>query len=273
MSLKRAAFWKKAPDSPVFHPGQGVRIAEYRRCVPALAGTRLMFFSDTHIMPERNYCFPPAQSWSGVSLLRKALHDALKNYAPDILVFGGDLASRCVCLNETFDMLSGLPFTGLKLAITGNWERRQEWLKQDFWKKKYEAAGFVFLLNESYSSGGLFFYGFDDFKKGRPRRPAGLPKDQPVCFLTHNPDTVLLLPDSMLREDTTVLAGHTHGGQIRFPLVGALHTSSVTYKKFEYGLLTHTSGAQMIVSAGIGTSWYRLRILCPPEIVCVTFTK
>ena len=274
MRLQRAASWKKtAGTAPSVHPGRGIRTVEYERRVPALAGMRLLFFSDTHIMPERNYCFPPAQSWSGVSLLMTALHDALKKYAPDVLVFGGDLVSRCVCLNETFGMLSGLPGSCLKLAVPGNWDLRPKWLTHEFWKKKYEAAGFIFLCNSGYTFKDLFFYGFDDFKLGRPHAPARLPQDQAVCLLTHNPDTVLLLPDGMLREDTTVLAGHTHAGQIRFPLIGALHTSSVTHKKFERGLLTHTSGAQMIVSAGIGTSWYRLRFLCPPEFICVTFTK
>lgn len=275
MSLLRAASWKKSaaetPRTTLYE--QGIRITGYERRLPAVAGTRLMFFSDTHILTEPNYCFPPAQSWSGVSWLRTALHAALKKYAPDILIFGGDLVSRCVCLNEAFDMLAGLPMKGPRLAVPGNWDIRPKWLTLAFWEKNYDAAGFTLLCNRGCSFGDLFFYGFDDFKKGRPRRPADLPAGKPVCFLTHNPDTVLLLPDSMLNENTTVLAGHTHGGQIRFPLVGALHTSSVTYKKFEYGLLTHASGAKMIVSAGIGTSWYRLRFLCPPEIVCVTFTK
>jgi predicted MPP superfamily phosphohydrolase len=64
------------------------------------------------------------------------------------------------------------------------------------------------------------------------------------------------------------LAGHTHGGQIRLPLIGAVVTSSIYWKRYEMGLYTqgHT---WLYVSRGIGMEGLgapRARFLCPPEI-------
>lgn len=67
------------------------------------------------------------------------------------------------------------------------------------------------------------------------------------------------------------LAGHTHGGQVRLPLYGAVVTFSSYGKRFEAGAYTldHT---QLYVSRGLGMEGFgmpRIRFLCPPELVLV----
>jgi hypothetical protein len=66
-------------------------------------------------------------------------------------------------------------------------------------------------------------------------------------------------------------AGHTHGGQVRLPLWGAILTSSVHGKRYEMGHYQE-NGVNLYVSRGIGMeglSMPRLRFLCPPEITLV----
>jgi predicted MPP superfamily phosphohydrolase len=71
-----------------------------------------------------------------------------------------------------------------------------------------------------------------------------------------------------------LFAGHTHGGQVCLPFVGALTTNSDLPVAFARGLSTwkHDSReAYLNVSAGIGTSIYApVRFFCPPEAVLVT---
>jgi predicted MPP superfamily phosphohydrolase len=66
-----------------------------------------------------------------------------------------------------------------------------------------------------------------------------------------------------------VLAGHSHGGQIRLPLVGSRSTGSDYIDRHLRGRFVE-HGQTLIVSSGIGTSILPLRIGVPPEIVEVT---
>ncbi|MDQ1257385.1 MAG: uncharacterized protein QG656_1989, partial [Candidatus Hydrogenedentes bacterium] len=67
-----------------------------------------------------------------------------------------------------------------------------------------------------------------------------------------------------------MLAGHTHGGQIRLPWYGALITLDPTGKRYESGFF-HERGVYLSVSRGIGCEpgIPEARFLCPPEIVCI----
>jgi len=67
-----------------------------------------------------------------------------------------------------------------------------------------------------------------------------------------------------------MLAGHTHGGQIRLPFYGALITMDPLGKKYESGIY-HEQDATLIVSRGIGCEPLvpPVRFLCRPEIVVV----
>jgi predicted MPP superfamily phosphohydrolase len=97
---------------------------------------------------------------------------------------------------------------------------------------------------------------------------AGVPNNPSTPFtllLYHSPD---LMPEAARAGIDLFLAGHTHGGQVRLPLVGALVTSSKYWKRYEMGLYVEGS-TQLYVSRGIGMEGLgapRARFLCPPEI-------
>ena len=91
--------------------------------------------------------------------------------------------------------------------------------------------------------------------------------------VTHAPYRRVL--DSLTTLGTGVIfAGHTHGGQVCVPFVGALTTNSDLPAKFARGLSTWNHAgrtSRLNVSAGIGTSIFApVRFACPPEAVLVT---
>ncbi|MHA1539474.1 MAG: hypothetical protein ACTSXQ_03250 [Alphaproteobacteria bacterium] len=66
-----------------------------------------------------------------------------------------------------------------------------------------------------------------------------------------------------------MLAGHTHGGQIKIPFIGRHIVTSLHGSKYALGYIKE-KGKELIVSAGIGTSVLPLRFLTKPEILMVT---
>lgn len=88
----------------------------------------------------------------------------------------------------------------------------------------------------------------------------------PSVLLHHTPD--LAESEGILAFDW-VFCGHTHGGQVRLPLYGALITLSRHGKKYEAGLYGLGGGTSMYVSRGVGTEpvpGLRIRFLCRPEV-------
>jgi hypothetical protein len=97
----------------------------------------------------------------------------------------------------------------------------------------------------------------------------GAPRGVYRVLLYHSPDLALIAPEVGV---DLYLCGHTHGGQVRLPLVGALVTSSQLGKRFEVG--HHRIGpTRLYVSRGIGLEGMgapRVRFLCPPEMTLFT---
>jgi predicted MPP superfamily phosphohydrolase len=108
--------------------------------------------------------------------------------------------------------------------------------------------------------------GLDDVNTGRPRPEQALPDDAADCtvLLAHNPDQVEEARERIGKADL-VLSGHTHGGQIRLPFVGATVNSARHAELYEWGLVRRP-WTQVYVSRGVGTVHQRLRFLCRPEV-------
>ncbi|HID63000.1 MAG TPA: metallophosphoesterase [Anaerolineae bacterium] len=98
---------------------------------------------------------------------------------------------------------------------------------------------------------------------------SGVPPDSFKILLYHSPD---LIEAASERGIDLYLAGHTHGGQIRLPLYGAVATSSIYYKQYEAGLF-QVGQTYLYVSRGLGlegASAPRARFLCRPEVAVHT---
>src|ERR1041384_1533903 len=94
---------------------------------------------------------------------------------------------------------------------------------------------------------------------------AMVPEGAPVIALTHNPDIFPDLPERV----PLLLAGHTHGGQVRFPLIGSVVESSEFGDRYVKGHIFE-SNHHLFVTTGIGTSIVPVRFGVPPEIVLLT---
>jgi predicted MPP superfamily phosphohydrolase len=97
---------------------------------------------------------------------------------------------------------------------------------------------------------------------------AGAPPDALTLLLYHTPD---LMPQAAALGVDLYLAGHTHGGQLRLPGVGAILTSSAYRKRYEAGHY-HEGDTHLYVSRGLGMEGFgtpRARLFCPPEVVSV----
>lgn len=89
---------------------------------------------------------------------------------------------------------------------------------------------------------------------------------KPTILLTHSPDIFPNIPNNVF----LTLAGHTHGGQIRIPMIGALIVPSDFGNKYSYGLVNENDKS-MIITKGIGTSILPVRFCCFPEILVINF--
>jgi predicted MPP superfamily phosphohydrolase len=92
-----------------------------------------------------------------------------------------------------------------------------------------------------------------------------VPEGAPVIALTHNPDIFPRLPQRV----PLLLAGHTHGGQVRFPLIGSVVHSSRVGERYETGHVFENNH-HLFVTTGIGTSILPVRFGVAPEIVLLT---
>ena len=105
---------------------------------------------------------------------------------------------------------------------------------------------------------------------GISRALAGSSDERAVILLAHFPSTAYDLPGGRVQLQ---LSGHTHGGQIRFPVLGALWTNDRLPRRMARGL--HLVGKTWLhVNPGLGLSGpLRVRFRCPPEITVLELCK
>jgi len=141
-------------------------------------------------------------------------------------------------------------------------------------------ANSITVLNNSYTAveraGGRFWLsGVDDPLTGDPNPDLAIPVSirnvpgEPVVLMCHGPDyadTLRTLPSG--QAVSLMLAGHTHGGQIRLPMIGPLVLPRMgkNYVEgwFRFGKML------LYVNRGLGTVGVPFRFDCPPEITVHT---
>jgi len=103
-----------------------------------------------------------------------------------------------------------------------------------------------------------------------------VPRETPTILLTHQPDTAEL---SVLQAEgpsrpriDLMLCGHTHGGQVRLPMVGAPLIPSRYGSKYEGGLVRGPR-FPVVVSRGVGMSMLPIRWGVAPEIGEITLVS
>jgi hypothetical protein len=146
--------------------------------------------------------------------------------------------------------------------VTGRRGRAQDLVRE------LERDGWVHLRNRKYSRKvdgvPMEIVGLDDPHIHRADLSVA-PRTTPDAFglaVVHSPDPA---PELAALGYDLVVAGHTHGGQIRLPLVGALVTNCSVPTRLARGL-ARLGRSYLHVSPGLGTSKYApFRLLCRPE--------
>lgn len=137
-----------------------------------------------------------------------------------------------------------------------------------------EQAGVRVLLNRAVAierkGQRLWLAGVDDPYQRRHSLTDALrdvPPGEPCVLLAHAPD---ILPDLDTSRPLLVLMGHTHGGQVRLPFIGAVTTRTRVPLRDACGLhcLGHT---HLYITSGLGGAT-PLRFLCPPEVAIIRLT-
>lgn len=188
--------------------------------------------------------------------------NAINSVHPDAAVITGDFISTVPGnADPCCRMLSKIKARNGIYGVMGNHDYKigAYWLEKA--AKKY---GIKMLVNQSdRAADGLWFAGIDDFSDGKPdpkKTFKGIPKNAAYVMLAHEPTTICILRD----KQGLLLTGHTHGGQIRIPMITAnMMLSQYTYYKGWY----KEGQISMYVNRGIGmTGGVPIRFRCRPEV-------
>lgn len=191
---------------------------------------------------------------------------------PDIVLLAGDLASNMTGTKE-FGPLRGLQSRYGAYAALGNWDYLTGAVDV---RRAIEATGVEVLTNESVGidvdGRELRIAGLDDVRYGKPDWDATLrdvPPDAFTVLLVHNPDAA---PVAEVRGVPLVVAGHTHAGQIRLPLIGPVPMLPTKLgKRFDRGTFAF-GPTRLFITPGVGESGPRARLFDPPEISILHLT-
>ena len=256
--------WQIEPFWPEFHE-LPMPIAGLPK---AFEGARIIHLTDLHIASPSTHSYI-----SGI--IRQ-----VNRLRPDAVFLTGDLiTSGRGWIKQACDVVTGIEAPTFVSFGNHDYGRatvdgQNEVDVASYLESRLTAAGMIVLRNRAalWSRGGesLRMVGMEDLWSGR-FSPATAFADAspsiPTIALSHNPDTATAVdgyaPD-------WILAGHTHGGQIRIPFYGAL-LLPIQQRQWQKGMfqLPH---CRLYVSRGVGFL-ARARFLCRPEVPIFTLTR
>ena len=210
--------------------------------------------------------------------IRKSV-DMVNQLRPDLIVLTGDFvtvpffaslrqlqqaaatAAPCAALLQQLN--------GPKFAIIGNHDAVSA---PEVVIAALEAHGIPVLVNMAIplERGGkrIWLAGVDDVLKGEPDLGAAvdsIPNGEATILLAHEPD---FADESSLRSIDLQLSGHSHGGQIWIPGIGAPWLPELA-RQYPRGLYK-IDEMVLYTNIGIGTIRAPIRINCPPEVTLIT---
>lgn len=240
-----------------------VKIARSEVPIPnlpaAFDGYRILHVSDLH-----------ASIYLSIARLRQRLAVAAAE-PRDLVVFTGDLTGDRPLLAGAADALAELTAPDGLLAVLGN---HDHWLGVRDVQAALQSRGAKVLMNQrvAIARGGerLLFAGVDNSayaeRDDLAAALAGVREGDTVILLSHAPG-IILRP--LAKRASLILCGHTHGGQIVLPLLGAFYVPSKLGRRWAAGLHQLEHG-WLYINRGLGEIFPPLRLLCPPEVGVVT---
>ncbi|MDD4623813.1 MAG: metallophosphoesterase [Bacilli bacterium] len=236
---------------------KGLKIKEYNvidKNLPiSFYGLKVVHFSDLHygrIVKEKNVI---------------KIIEEINNLEGDIVIFTGDLIDRDTKINSTIknvliDNLSKIKSTYGNYFVGGN----HDLVKKDFYEIM-ETSNFNNLENNN-----DIIYKDDDsiYLTGIPSSVEknitfNLNKELPKykILLMHEPDNMKYISKYNMN---LVLAGHSHNGQVRLPIIGKIITPKGA--KIYYDEYYKVNNTNFYISSGLGTSVLDIRLFNKPSI-------
>jgi uncharacterized protein len=225
------------------------------RLPAAFDGMRIGFLTDIH----HSSLVPAQDVVRAVELVNGA--------RPDLIVLGGDYVTfgDRAFVGPVAELLAPLHAPQGVFAILGNHDDDRDMpaaLARQHIQVLRDARTRLELRGDRLDLAGVRFW---------TRRPADVARvlrraQDPVLLLAHDPRR---LNEAAELQIPAVLSGHTHGGQVVMPGVGAL-----AGRRFPVlAGLARKDDTSIFVSRGLGTVYVPVRINCPPEVAIVTLTR
>jgi len=215
-------------------------------------GMKLAHFSDLHL---GHYCEPEDV---------QRVVDLIMQEKPDMICFTGDLVDESTRLvAAAVPILRQLQAPLGKFAVLGNHDYRT--FEQQVVREAWSSAGFEVLDNRHVrlerQGSRLYVAGVDDVLVGEPdlrRAVSGIPSEETVILLVHEPD---FADEAAAYPIRLQLSGHSHGGQVRIPLIGAVLTPKLSQKYVQGLYQTAGKAMQVYTTRGVGTT------ILPPHLL------
>ena len=232
------------------------------RLPPAFAGVRVALLADLHLGPLNS-----------IEFIRRVISEANALNA-DLIAVPGDFVERDrECLRPVFAALAELHAPLGVFAVPGNHDNGHADPTASECRRAIRDFGLIDVTNSGIwlerGASRLRVGGVDDLWHGRPRLAPALGDmgpDDTCLLLCHNPDIVEGIRDPRVG---LVLSGHTHGGQVYIPGLGAPRVPSRYGSKYLAGLVQGPV-AQVFVTRGVGVVVQPYRIAARPEINLLT---
>lgn len=235
------------------------RLIRIPKLPSAFDGFRIALFSDIHLYP-----FTPIQVVSDAVTLANS-------FQPDLVILAGDFVWQDV--EAVFDLvpvLSRLNSAAGTFAVLGNHDHRKG---PQIVTQALNQAGIRLLTNDGIilqrGNDSIYLAGIDSAWGGGPEPGAAFQNrrgDIATIVAVHEPDYI---KDLAVRFPVDLqLSGHSHGGQVRLPIVGPLILPPMGLV-YDMGLY-RVGEAQVYTTRGIGTIHINARFNCPPEVTALT---
>lgn len=183
----------------------------------------------------------------------------------EAVIIGGDLAERGVPLKRVQENINQLAKIGPLYYVWGNNDRE---VGEQHIKNFIQHVGGEILDNKSiclkFHQQPIWLVGIDDVSKGRAdieKSFANVPKEDTIIFISHSPFVFNTVKEQF--HSNVLLAGHTHGGQIRLGKWGYYKIGSIKKRNDEVTL----------ISNGYGTTGIPLRFGAPAECHILSIKK
>lgn len=232
------------------------------RLKPLFEGFRIVQMSDFHLHP-----------YTQIDQIANAVDEA-NRLKPDLVVLTGDFVlENADSIYELAPVLSRLNAKYGVFSVLGNHDL---WTNASVVRSGLEEIGLPVMKNSGISlsigQDMINLAGLDAAWDGQPDLNLALrdlPQGIPTILLMHEPDTADIF--SQNKRVSLQLSGHTHGGQVRIPILGPPVLPEYG-KKYDSGLY-RVNEMWLYTNRGIGVIGPPVRLNCRPEITEITLVE